>query len=48
MVFQWVLNGVSMVLNENGKINGLEMLLTLYSISGVNSSNGKKWSENKW
>ena len=37
MVFQWVINGVLIILNENGPINGTEMLLTVYTIFSVNS-----------
>ena len=30
MVFQWVINGVLIILNENGPINGTEMPLTVH------------------
>ena len=39
MVSQWVINGVLIILNENGPVNGTEMLLTVHYFC-------KKWKIN--
>ena len=45
MVFQWVIYGVLIILNENGPINGTEMLLTVHHFS-VNTRNKKNGQRN--
>ena len=46
MVFQWVINGVLIIINKNGRINSTEMPLTLHHfLSKLKTEMKNKWSK---
>ena len=48
MVFQWVINhGILIILNENGSINGTEMLMTVHHFFSKLTKSKKK-KNNDW